>query len=172
MKFIFTLIFSVFLQFSIYSQGFKVSQTKLEFDLPNSEWALKEELTRGNQTYQFFKRTPIIDEQEREVIPNITIIVEPEVSYDVVTYSALKRGEMPIEIEAMSIPTDHEMKYENGLIYKGTYKDKYGPHRVYYVFLKNNDAGIRVICDVTADLFEQVAPEFMAMLKSIRETDD
>ena len=36
-------------------------------------------------------------------------------------------------------------------------------------FLKNENTGIRIICDVTAELFNQVEPEFLATLKSIRE---
>lgn len=168
MKTIPPLILLLLINFLALGQTAKISKTKLEFDIPNDKWAFIEDKSNDLQTIQFFKRTPIVDEQQRHVIASIAIITEANVSYDVVTYSALKRSEMPIDIEEVFIPKDIKMKYKNGICYKGIYEDKSGLHRIYYIFLINNGTGVRVICDVTAELFEQVEPEFLLALKSIR----
>ena len=147
---------------------YKIDRTDLEFQLPNEEWTFSGEQTYGDKVIQVYKRTSIVDSQQRNVIANISIITESNQEMDVVTYSALKRGEMPFDVEKVFIPKDIKMKYKNAICYLGTYTDKFGIHKIYFIFLKSEQIGVRIICDVTEELFEQVDEEFLATLQSIK----
>ncbi|MCB0497216.1 MAG: hypothetical protein KDC79_13840 [Cyclobacteriaceae bacterium] len=136
MKTAFTISLLLFSSTFAIAQPNKIAHSKLVIDFPNDEWSFKGEQTSGNTTIQFFKRTPIVDSLQRSVIANISILTETDVSQDVVTYSAIKRVETPFDVENVFIPKDIKMKYKNGIGYKGTYSDKYGLHRIYFIFFE------------------------------------
>jgi hypothetical protein len=97
------------------------------------------------------------------------LITENNQGMDVVMYSALKRGEMPFDVEKVFIPKDIKMEYKNAICYLGTYSDDYGLHKVYVIFMNNEKIGVRIICDVMDELFEQVDEEFLTTLRSIKQ---
>ena len=152
-----------------FGQTTKIEPAKLHITMPNQEWGLADTQTNGEMQIYFFKRTAIVDSQLRNVIPNISIITEPNNGLDVVTYSAMKRSSMPFEITEIFIPKDIKMKYKNGIGYKGTYNDDYGKHQIYAIFLVNGETGVRIICDVLDEQFEEVEPEFLSAIKSISD---
>lgn len=155
--------------FQLLAQSFLINETKLAIEMPNEDWKLADTQTNGDKKVYYFKRTPITDSQNRQVIPNISIIVESNQGMDVVTYSAMKRIEMPFEVLEVFIPANINMEYENAIGYKGVYDDKFGAHKIYVIFLNNKKKGLRIICDVTEELFDQVEPEFLDALTSINE---
>ncbi|HBH25757.1 MAG TPA: hypothetical protein DDY13_20375 [Cytophagales bacterium] len=153
----------------IFGQTTKIEGTKLHITMPNPEWELTNTQENGDILVYYFKRTPIIDSQQRKVIPNISIIVEENDGLDVVTYSIMKRNSMPFDVTDTFIPKDIEMKYKNAIIYRGSYNDEHGKHQLYVVFVNNGKTGLRVICDVLDELFEHVEPEFLAAITSISD---
>ena len=154
----------------LYSQEILIPGTNLKVEMPNDKWSLTNTQDNNTMTIYYYKREPIEDSLGRQVIPNISIIKESNSGMDVVTYSAMKRSQMPaIDIEKIFIPKDIKMKYKNGIGYLGYYSDKYGKHKVYIMFLNDGDVGLRIICDVMYELFEQVDKEFVDMFKSISQ---
>ncbi len=145
-----------------------IDRTNLKFELPNKAWTFNEEKKIGDKVIRDYKRTPL-DNSQKSAIPNISIITEHRKEVDVMTYFAVKRTEMPLDIETVILPKELKMKYNVGICYFGSYSDDSGSHKRYITFLNNKKIGVTVICDVDDGHFKKVDKEFLSMLSSIQE---
>ena len=155
----------------VYAQDNAIENYGITLKMPDTNWSLAETQSTDDLAVFYYKRLPIQDQQGRQVVPNISIITENIEEMDVVTYSAVKRLSMPFDVSEVWLPADKEISYSNGIIYKGNYTDQFGQHTIIVAFLKKEEVGFRVICDVLTELYEEVEPDFMAALRSIEAID-
>lgn len=149
-----------------------IEEAKISIKLPNDSWELKNKVDQNGIQVYFFKREPIIDSIGREVIPNISIIVEDvNNNLDVVTYSALKRSQVKFKVIEVFIHEDELIDFKNAVGYKGKYNDQFGEHTVYIVHAINNNKGLQIIFDVLTGLFDNLDSEFKITLKSIKKEE-
>jgi len=148
-----------------------IPEAKIMIDLPNSSWHLAGKQTNNGKTVYFFKRDPLTDSAQRVIIPNIGVIVEKvDGKMDVVTWSVLKRANMPLEVDKMFIHGEGMISFLNAVGYKGKYVDDAKlEHTVYVIHAINNKMGIQLIFDSTTSVFDQVDKEFQKVLKSFRK---
>ena len=165
----FTIILTIWFNICYgYSQEL-IEEAKISLELPNESWELKNKVDQNGMQIYFFKREPVIDSIGREVIPNISVIVEDvDKNLDVVTYSMMKRGQINFEVIDMFIHDSGLIDFENAVGYKGKYNDQYGEHTVYVVHAINNKKGLQIFFDVLTGLFDNLDDEFKATLKSIK----
>ena len=159
-----------------HGQTQKISEAGIRFDLPNSSWSLKNKQEKNNLTIYFYKRVPITDNESRQVIPNISFIVEtvPDTT-DIVVYSMQKRSVVPFDIKEVFTYQDKNPKinHKYAIGYKGTYTDKGGlPHTVYIVHLINKDKGVQVFFDATTEVFPFCESEFLKAMRSITNINE
>ena len=115
-----------------------------------------------------FKRDPVLDSSNRNVIPNAAVIIEKiDPKTDVVTYSVNKRANGFFDVIQMFTHEDGTINYLNAVGYKGTYTDALS-HTVYVVHAIHEDKGIQIILDTTTETFPAIDNEFLQVLKSIR----
>lgn len=152
------------------AQPISIPDTNLTIEMPNEKWELVDTQSSESMEVYYYKREPIEDSKGRQIIPNISIIVEDNEGLDVVTYSAAKRIQMPpLDIMQVYIPKDIKMKYKNGIGYKAGYSDKHGKHIVQLMFVNEGNNGLRIICDVMEEQYDTVEAEFLTTLRSIRK---
>jgi hypothetical protein len=145
-----------------------IESAKISLELPNNKWELKDKVERNGREIYYFKRDPIKKSDGVNVIPNISIIVEDlKETIDVVTYSAIKRGQVHFDVIKTFIHEDGVITFKNAIGYKGKYNDVHGEHTVYVIHGINNNKGIQIIFDVLTELFDHLDPEFKVTLKSI-----
>ena len=146
-----------------------IPEAKIRIDLPNNSWHMTSKETNNGVTVYFFKRDPITDSLKRKIIPNIGIIVEKvDEKTDVVTWSVVKRANMPLEVDKMFIHGDGLITFKNAVGYKGRYTDGL-EHTIYVIHAINNNMGIQLIFDSTTSVFDQVDKEFQEVMKSFKK---
>jgi hypothetical protein len=124
MKHIFFL-FALLVSTISFSQELKFPGSSLSITPASEEWDFIDTKEANEMLIHTFKRAPIIDSQERQIVANVSIIQESTNGLDVVTYSAAKRSSMPaFDVEKVFIPKDIKMKYKNGIGYLATYSDQ------------------------------------------------
>jgi hypothetical protein len=150
----------------------KISEAKLTLKLPNNKWELKNKVEQNEAQIYIYKREPIINDDGREVISNIAVIVEDiNEDSDVVTYSVFKRSQVGFEVLEVFTPGDGLLFFQNAIGYKGKYKDQHGEHTIYCLYAINNNKGVQIIFDVLTDLFNELDTEFQLTLKSIKNEE-
>lgn len=160
------IILILILQIEVHAQ-FQIQDTELKISIPE-KWTHAGDQENEQLKMSSFKRDPIQDSEGRGIIANIALISEANQGMDVVTYSAVKRGEMPnFDVLEVFIPKDWKMKYKNGIGYKGKYTDVNGEHTVYVMFFVNGDKGVRIICDSTTEVFNKIEQELISILKTV-----
>lgn len=149
----------------------ELKEAKIKIDLPNDSWFLADKQENKEMTVYYFKRKSIEDNDGRQIIPNISVIIEDvDKTLDAVTYSALKRSKVNFEVLEVFNHDSGPIKYENAIGYKGKYVDKYDlDHTIYIVHGINGTKGLQFIFDVTTNILDKVDNEFLATLKSIRK---
>jgi hypothetical protein len=149
----------------------ELKEAKIKIDLPNDSWFLADKQENNGMTVYYFKRQPIEDNEERKIIPNISVIIEDvDKDLDAVTYSALKRSRVNFEVLEVFTHESGQIKFQNAIGYKGKYVDKGGlDHTIYIVHGINGKKGLQFICDVTTNILDKVENEFLVTLKSIRK---
>jgi len=141
---------------------------KISIDLPNHRWALNSKQVHKGMTLYNYKREPIKDSQDRNVIPNISVITEKvDKKLDVVIYYAYKRFNLPLDVDSIFIHESGIIDFKKAIGFIGRYQDEIGEHKIYYVIAINNNTGVRIILDVTSELFDELDGEFKKTLKSI-----
>lgn len=161
------MLFSIFLNGTSQEQ---IKEAKISFQLPNEKWELKSKHeTNGFKVY-IYKREPIIDKDNRSIIPNIGFLIEDinDDSLDVVNFSIIKRSATPFEVKEVFIHGDKRLDFENAIAYKAIYKDKIGDHTIFVVHLINNKKGVQIIMDVLTVVFPEIEKEFLIALKSLK----
>jgi len=147
-----------------------IKEASLSFKLPNDKWELKGKQDKNGKQVYFFKRESIKDKLGRDVIPNISIIVEDvDKKLDVVTFSALKRGQVNFEVDEVFIHEKGIIDFKNAIGYKGRYTDKFGEHTIYVLHAINKKKGLQIFFDVLTGVFEELDSEFKFTLKSIKK---
>ena len=149
----------------------ELKEAKIKIDLPNDSWYLASRQEVKEMVVYNFKRTPIEDNDGRQIIPNISVIIENvDEDIDAVTYSALKRSKVNFKVSEVYTHEGGRIGLQNAIGYKGTYTDKGGlDHTVYIVHGINNKKGIQLICDTTTDILDKMESEFLMTLESIRK---
>jgi hypothetical protein len=164
MLFIFSLHGELYAQDSVYM--FREANIKL--NIPNSHWHLQPKQVKNRYTIYVFKRDPILDSSNRNIIPNAAVVIENiDPKTDIVTYSVNKRANGAFSVKEMFTHEDGTINYLNAVAYKGTYTDQ-ANHTVYVVHAINGDKGIQIILDTTTETFATIDAEFLQILKSIR----
>lgn len=145
---------------------FKEAHIKL--NIPNSHWHLQPRQEKNGMIIYVFKRDPVLDSSNRNVIPNAAVIIEKiDPKTDVVTYSVNKRANGFFDVIQMFTHEDGTINYLNAVGYKGTYTDALS-HTVYVVHAIHEDKGIQIILDTTTETFPAIDNEFLQILKTIR----
>ena len=148
----------------------ELKEAKIKIDLPNDSWFLANKQEINGLTIYYFKRKPIEDSEGRQIIPNISVIIEDvDKNMDAITYSALKRSKVSFEVSEVFTHENGKINYENAIGYKGKYVDKGLDHTVYVIHGINGKKGLQFICDVTTNILDKVDGEFLTTLKSIRK---
>jgi hypothetical protein len=166
------LVFSLILVLNILTLSGQeyIEEAKISLNLPNEKWELKDKVNQNGMQIYFFKREPVVDSIGREVIPNISVIVEDvDKNLDVVTYSAMKRSKVNFEVLDVFTQDEGLIDIKNAIGYKGKYVDQYGDHTVYVVHIINNKKGLQIFFDVLTGLFNELDNEFKLTLKSIKK---
>ena len=168
---ILTIVSFVFLVLTTDPLVQNIKEAKLKINLPNAEWFLADRIDKGNLVVYQYKRSPIEDDEQRKIIPNIAVIVEEiDKKTDVMAYSLMKRLKTPFEVDEVFIHDSGRIDFKNAIAYRGHYTDGEGmEHTIYIVHAISNKKGIQVIMDTTSNILDQVDSEFLSALKSIRE---
>jgi hypothetical protein len=146
-----------------------INEASISIVLPNKKWELKDKQNTNGMNVYYFKREPIKDSLDRDVIPNISIIVEKiNDSLDIVSYSILKRMKVNYNVDKVFIHDDGINNFVNAIGYKGSYTDQFGEHTIYVIYAINNQKGIQIFFDVLSCLFDKLDPEFQITLKSLK----
>ena len=119
-----------------------------------------------------FERNPITDKQGRKVSPVIALIVEPIAdSSDVVTYSVMKRMDVPFDVSKVIGDDTTAFSYRNAVGYEGTYTKEDVKHIVLIAHMRHKEAGIQIICDATDEVYHMVEKDFRLFIKLIQFDD-
>lgn len=146
-----------------------IKEAKIKIDLPNSEWFLADKVEKNDLVVYMFKREPIEDKEQRQIIPNIAVIVEDvDENLDVIRYSVIKRSQTPFDVDEVITPQSGKILFTNAIGYRGHYKKNELHHTIYIVHAINDGKGIHVIMDVTTNILDKVDVEFLSAIKSIR----
>jgi len=152
-------------QDSVYS----FSEANIKLNIPNSHWHLQPKQVKNGFTVYVFKRDPIVDSFNRNIIPNVAVVIEKiDPKMDVITYSINKRTNAAFDVTKVFSHEDGTITFLNAVGYQGTYSDQ-ANHTVYVVHAKNGDKGIQVILDTTTETFASMDGEFLQILKSFRK---
>jgi hypothetical protein len=148
---------------------FKEANIKLE--IPSSIYHLRPRQEQNGFIIYTFKRDPIRDSSERNIIPNVAVVIENvDPKMDVVTYSVNKRGNAAFDVDKMFIHGDGIIDFVNAVGYQGSYIDQNNlKHTVYVIHAINGDKGIQIIMDTTTETFPSIDPEFRKILRSLRK---
>lgn len=154
-----------------------IVEAKMFIKLPNSEWELTNK-TDGQIAQYIFKRSPIEDNEGREIVPAIMVYVEDATKYkqDVTLYSIEKRMQFQgkgIKVDKISIHEneDYPLTYKNGYLTTCSYSDNGLDHVLYMIHIINKDnKGIQIYMDMTKGIFDEYGQEFWTAMKSIKET--
>ena len=146
----------------------------LMLNIPNSHWHLQPKQDRNGFVIYVFKRDPILDSADRNIIPNAAVVIEKiDSNTDLVTYSVNKRSRGFFSVTDMFNHEDGTINYINAVGYKGTYIDGASlSHTVYVVHAINQDRGLQIILDTTTETFPTIDAEFLQILKSVRKQID
>jgi hypothetical protein len=143
-------------------------EARIKLSIPKSHWHLQPKQEKNGYIIYVFKRDPILDSSNRNIIPNAAVIIEKvDPKTDVVTYSVNKRANNGFSVMEMILPSEGRIDYANAVGYKGTYTDELS-HTVYVVHAIHGDKGIQIILDTTTETFSSMDPEFLQILKSIK----
>jgi hypothetical protein len=155
----------LYAQDSVYT--FKEANIKL--NMPNAHWRLRPKEEKNGFVIYVFKRDPIMDSSNRNIIPNAAVVIEKiNPKMDVITYSMYKRTNAAFDVTKVFSHEDGTINYLNAVGYQGTYSDDMA-HTVYVVHAKNGDKGIQIILDTTTETLAAMDPEFLQILKSFRK---
>ena len=148
---------------------FTFKEANLKLAIPNSHWHLQPREEKNGFVIYVFKRDPIQDSANRNIIPNAAVVIEKiDPKMDVISYSMNKRATAAFDVTKVFSHEDGTITYLNAVGYQGTYSDALA-HTVYVVHAKNGDKGVQIILDTTTETFTVMDPEFLQILKSIRK---
>lgn len=149
-------------------------EAHLMLNIPNSHWHLQPKQDKNGFIIYVFKRDPILDSADRNVIPNVGVVIEKiDSNTDIVTYSVNKRASGFFSVAKMFTHEEGTIDYINAVGYKGTYIDQASvSHTVYVVHAINGDSGLQIILDTTTETLPAIDAEFLQILKSLRKQTD
>lgn len=154
--------------YEIYQSKFEVENTNLIIDFKNNNWHLIKPETTKDYSVNTFKRIPI-KEKNRDVIPNISIMIEDITSDNVITYSTLKRMNIPLDVIKVLTAEKGDLSLKNSIGYIGNYKYENGEnHTIYLIHAIVDNKGIQLIFDTTENSYKEIANEFKEILKNIK----
>ena len=155
----------LFAQDSVY----QFKEANVTLNIPNSHWHLQPKQEKNGFVIYVFKRDPILDSSNRNIIPNAAIIIEKiDPKIDVVTFSVNKRSNGAFDVTKVFSHEDGTIHYLNAVGYEGTYTDQM-THTVYVVHAINGDKGMQIILDTTTQTFASMNGEFLQILKSFKK---
>lgn len=120
---------------------------------------------------RMFKRSPLIDPEGNAIEPVIAVIYEklPSDSEDLIVYSTRLRATQGarFQIDSIEPPQKLGMKYERAIFYDGHYLKGPVRHEILVVHMMKGDIGVQIICDSTDGVYDRVAEDMMAFIRSI-----
>lgn len=116
-----------------------------------------------------FKRVPIETPDGKQVIPNITVVIETvQDSMDIMIFSATKRVKTPFDVEEVITADKGLLQYQNAIGYRGGYTDRTGiRHSIIIIYLINKNKGVQIVMDITRELYDEYRGEFDDLIRSI-----
>lgn len=161
---------SVFCSSSLFSQQI-IIEAGIRFSLNDSLWkrnTSQNDNTKDATVYRY-KRSPIETRDGKQVIPNITVVVEkvPD-STNIMVFATTKRIKTPFDIDEVFTSERGLLKYENSIGYRGGYTDRNGiRHSIIIIYLINKNKGVQVVMDITRELYDEYRGEFDDLIGSI-----
>jgi hypothetical protein len=169
-KAIFFIIIAVLLSSSLFSQQI-IKEAGIRFNLNDTLWKrnTSQNDNTNNATVYRYKRIPIETSDGRQVIPNITVVVETvQDSLNVMVFSAMKRVKTPFDVEEVFTSEKGLLQYQNAIGYRGGYTDKTGiRHTILIIYLINKNKGVQMVMDITRELYDDYKGEFEDVIRSI-----
>ena len=167
------IFFFLFLYGELYATDsvYVFKEAHIKLNIPNSHWHLQPREEKNGFIIYVFKRDPIKDSSNRNIIANAAVVIEKiDPQTDVVTYSINKRAAGAFRVIEMFTHEDGKITYLNAVGYKGSYIDKNTlSHTVYVVHAVDKDKGLQIILDATTEVFPELDAEFSQILKSIKK---
>ena len=150
-----------------------IPEAGIQFELPNQEWYFADKYEFKHGPIYIYKRTPIVDSRNYNVISAIMVSVEkreiPGPEYLGLEVFSLQRVDK-IGLDYANTITNQcdKIKLKNAAAYLGQYEDMGLQHHLYTVTKYIEGKYVTVNCDITSELFDQLDPEFTKMLGSIK----
>jgi hypothetical protein len=147
-----------------------VPEGKIRFTLDSQVWTLAKKEKAGTMIYYNFKRRPIRDSLNRDVVANFSILAEPPPvkGQKLGDYAGQRRKESGYTV----IRSDRGRKKSPDreyLIHHGRYTDsKENVHRILVWYGFRNGMALQLIFDTTATVWSECEIEFQTILESIR----
>jgi hypothetical protein len=144
--------------------------SRIYFELPDtSRWFPDENGMQSSEKYLLmFKRSPILDSLGREVQPVIAAIAEKvNDSLDVITYSLLKRTQIPFSVKKVLTYEDSCFAQRNAVGYEGEYNRQDVIHKVFVVHMRYGSVGLQLVCDSTEGVYTAVEADMRRFIKSV-----
>lgn len=144
---------------------------KLVFTNPNPKvWKLDDRSAAPTMGMIMFKRDPIMNPEGIPIWPVLAVVYEDlpkDSKMDVIEYSLFKRQQLPFDVDRVLTPDSGDLTYRNAIGYEG-HQDQHGrTHKLLIAHMLFDHQGIVVIGDATADVYDKVAGEMKAFLKSV-----
>jgi len=163
-------VITVLLCSSLFSQQI-IKEAGIRFNLNDSLWkrnANQNDHIQNAIIYRY-KRTPIETSDGKQVIPNITVVVETvKDSLDIMVFSAMKKIKTPFDVEEVITPDKGLLQYQNAIGYRGEYTDRTGiRHSIIIIYLINKNKGVQMVMDITRELYDEYRGEFDDVIRSI-----
>ena len=154
--------------YEMYDSYFEIEKSNLSINFENNNWHLNKPENTSKYSIFTFKRTPI-KEGSKNIIPNISFMIEDTDSKDVITYSTLKRINIPFEVVKVLSVEKGDLSIENSIGYIGKYIYENGEnHTIFIIHSIYNKKGIQIIFDTTEDTYKEIETEFKEILKNIK----
>lgn len=151
-------------------RSISVPEGKIRFTLDSKVWTLAKKEKAGTMIYYNFKRRPIRDSLNRDVVANFSVLAEPPPvkGQKLGAYAGQRRKESGYTV-IRSVPGRKKSPERDYLIHHGRYTDsKENVHRILIWYGFRNGKALQLIFDTTATVWSQCEDEFQAILDSIR----
>ncbi len=156
-----------------YSQDqIKFFSDKIEYSLPDQTlWKIiKDEApTNEKKVILMLKHLPFKDSSGNSIEPILAIVYEKVSQHlDVIEYSISILSEKPYNIQRNILGGYPQYsKDKHSIVFKGNYERDGVKHVVLLGYILNDNIGIEIIGDATANIFNLVEKDFIVFIKSV-----
>jgi hypothetical protein len=166
----FLVLLSVFAGNEVYGQHV-IAEAGIQFTLNDTFWmqvTSNKDKTPTSTIYRF-KRQALQTPEGKQVVPVISVIVEPVAdSIDIMLYSSLKRVKTPLDIEEVINPGKDPLTFPNAIAFRGGFTDPAGTrHKTTLIYLIHKNKGMQMVMDIDQQLWDVFQEEFYGVIRSI-----